>query len=252
MRSISRRVTPCIILVFLLLFFITTKEVGIHHMSEFASKPRVLVASSSVICSSEECTEKHWIRRNSFHNWMERGFEVLVLVDHQDDCEKLAETVTCVQHTCWHDSLGLPKVGCLIRDSLETYPEHIVVFTNDDISFQGLDDTIDVLNRMFDQFVAIGRRINVPLDCLLANQTRPVDDTTPLIDIDTIGCEDQRKESDAFELDYFVYKLDASVLDEYPDGFLLGTGTLDNAERFCTCVLKYSHFFKTCSQLEMG
>ena len=164
----------------------------------------------------------------------------------------LAETVTCVQHTCWHDSLELPKAGCLIRDSLETYPEHIVVFTNDDISFQGLDDTIDVLNRMFDQFVAIGRRINVPLDCLLANQTRPVDDTTPLIDIDTIGCEDQRKESDAFELDYFVYKLDASVLDEYPDGFLLGTGTLDNAERFCSCVLKYSHLFKTCSQLEMG
>lgn len=198
-----------------------------------ALRPRVLVASSSFICDSlqnKECGTKHWIRRSTFQNWIGSGFEVLVMVDHNHDCEKLPDTVACVKHDCWHASMGLPKVGCLIHDSLESHPEHIVVFTNDDISFHGLDDTIRDLDTRFDQFVALGRRTNVPLEYLWGNTTgtgTPNDDT-PLIDIHTFPSSSKEfKESDAFELDYFVFKVGASVLDEYPD-FLLGNWRWDN------------------------
>lgn len=193
---------------------------------------QVLMVSSSVLCDVEhnaDCRTKHWIRRNTFHNWISvNQFDVLIMVDHRDDCGKLPKTVMCVRHDCWHDSMGLPKVGCLIQDSIRTHPNKVVVFTNDDMSFRGLNDTIVALNDMFDEYVAVGRRTNVPLDGQYTpSLDRMLLEDAPLLDVDTIPL-DQMKESDAYELDYFVFKLQSpSVLDAYPD-FLLGNWRWDN------------------------
>lgn len=236
LRSNPRLLIPGITIVSLLLIFLANwivigGQFLVSRMTPETHRPRVLVASSSFICDSvqnKECGTKHWIRRSTFQNWIGSGFEVLIMVDHNHDCEKLPNTVACVKHECWHASMGLPKVGCLIHDSLESHPEYIVVFTNDDISFNGLDDTIRNLNTVFDQFVALGRRTNVPLEYLRGNQTGTPNDATPLIDIHTFpSSSEEFKESDAFELDYFVFKVGASVLDEYPD-FLLGNWRWDN------------------------
>lgn len=237
LRSVSRVLTLCIITVLFASIFLT-KESTFHEVSAPEVSPevppeappaepdyKVLVVTSSIMCDSKECEEKNWIRQNSFRNWRANGFDVLVLVDHLDDCEKFPEIVMCMKHDCWHDSLGLPKVGCLIQDSMKQYPEHIVVFTNDDMSFKGLDETIGALNSRFDQYAATGRRTNVPLDAVMGNKTENIYDGV-MINIDSLP-SDQLKVSTETELDYFVFRMGADVLDEYPE-FLLGNWRWDN------------------------
>lgn len=178
---------------------------------------------------------RSWVRRHSFKNWIDDGSRVLILVDHEDDCERLPDGVMCKKHDCWHDALGLPKVGCLIQDSMLDHPNELIVFTNDDIAFTGLHDTITHLTRVFDTFVAVGRRKNVPLEFLdpyiqkasvSLNGEYEYNNAYDVLDTHELMSQDF-EESTEFELDYFVFRMDPSVLDDYPD-FLLGNWRWDN------------------------
>lgn len=193
---------------------------------------RVLVATSTVICdSNKKCQDKDRARLISFKNWKMSGFEILALVDDKNHCEKLPTTVRCVQHKCHHKVLKLPMVGCLIHDSIEENSDSIIVFSNDDIYFKGLSETIRVLEHSFyGSFVAFGRRTNVPIQSFMrqtnVKDAREGKDLLSSIQIDALEQKNFKK-GDEFEVDYFVFKLQATFLDNYPE-FVFGNWRWDN------------------------
>lgn len=188
------------------------------------SDPDVVIVSSTLVCQSGQgdCAMKEWIRPHSFRNWSRLGSRILILVDHQTDCDHLPEGALCQEHDCMHKKLGIPVVKCLIQTSMRQFPGSIIVFTNDDIMFQGLDETVRVLDKAFDAFVVVGHRTNVPLDRLDYPDHAPsVIDTQDLV---RLGLKES---TNLLELDYFVFKLDQSVFEKYPD-FVLGNWRWDN------------------------
>lgn len=192
---------------------------------------RVLIATSTAICNSKNCRDKEQARRISLQNWKNSGFEVLALIDDEKNCKKLPKIVRCAQHKCHHKVLKLPMVGCMIHDSIEQHSNNIIVFANDDIYFEGLRETIRALELTFDgSFVAFGRRTNVPTEFFIqlinSKETRGGKD---LLSSDQIDLFERNffKTGDEFEMDYFVFKLQASLLDDYPE-FLFGNWRWDN------------------------
>jgi hypothetical protein len=132
-----------------------------------------------------------------------------------------------------HPSLGLPFVRCLIQTGMVQYPNSIVVFTNDDILFRDLNQTLDYLARKLGQFVAVGRRTNVPVSDLIDLDDRATveemekrESIEPAVNLDDLASRGFQ-ESRPFELDYFIFSVDHSALDDYPD-FVLGNWRWDN------------------------
>lgn len=199
------------------------------------SRPTTLIVSSTFVCEAsgnKDCLAKQWARQNSFKNWIEDGSEVLILEDHVDDCQKIPGGVTCQEHQCMQSFLGLPHVRCLIQTGMRQYPKSVVVFTNDDILFKGLNDTINFLVQNVGEFVAIGKRTNVPLLDLIdlddqdAIREFEQGSNYPSIDLEELATR-HYQQSKPFELDYFIFNIDSSTLDEYPD-FVLGNWRWDN------------------------
>jgi hypothetical protein len=201
-----------------------------------------VVISSTFVCDSagdKDCLTKQWVRKNSFKNWRETFSNILILEDHIHDCEKLPGGINCQEHQCLHPSLGFPYVKCLIQTGMVQYPKSIIVFTNDDILFRGLNETLDFLTHRLDKFVAVGRRTNVPLDDLLKiddkstiEEMEKQESAEPAVDLDYLMSRKFR-ESYPFELDYFIFGIDRSVLDGYPE-FILG---------MVVCMMKYCQYF---------
>ncbi len=189
-----------------------------------------VVISSTYVCDSagdKDCLTKQWVRKNSFKNWRESFSDILILEDHIYDCEKLPGGIPCKEHQCLHPSLGVPYVKCLIQTGMVQYPKSTIVFTNDDILFRGLNETLDFLTHRLDKFVAVGRRTNVPLkDLLNIDDKATIEEmekhysAEPAVDLDDLMSRKFR-ESFPFELDYFIFGIDRSVLDGYPE-FILG------------------------------
>lgn len=191
----------------------------------------MLVVSSVVACKElpvgAECAMKQWIHQNSFKNWKDSGFQVLILGDYESDCDNLSDDVMCQKHDCMHPNLGLPYVRCLIQTGMDKFPTSSVVFTNDDILFEGLERTVKDLKKTFGHFVALGRRTNVPLDDIIdvAKLSHGADKHF----VETKDLFSRKyKESSPWELDYFVFCLDRKLLDGYPD-FVFGNWRWDNA-----------------------
>ena len=220
-----------------LIVVIVISIINVKFIISSMKRPRrgALVVSSTFVCDSSgdrDCLVKKWVRQNSFRNWKESGSDVLILEDHIYDCDKMpSEQIECQEHHCMHSSLGLPIVKCLVQTGMDEYPDKVVVFTNDDMLFQGLNTTIDFLVRELGTFVAVGRRTNVPLLDLV-----DIDDTTieraedgsveQPIDLDDLASR-HFQESRPFELDYFIFNIDRSILDNYPE-FVLGNWRWDN------------------------
>lgn len=197
---------------------------------------KTVVVSSTFVCDSagdKDCLAKQWVRKNSFKNWGESCSDILILEDHIHDCEKIPRGIHCQEHQCLHPSLGLPYVKCLIQSGMEQYPKSTIVFTNDDILFRGLNETLDFLTDNLRQFVAVGRRTNVPLvdlidldDKATIEEMEKQESTEPAVDLDELISRNL-PESYPFELDYFIFRIDRSVLDGYPE-FVLGNWRWDN------------------------
>ena len=87
--------------------------------------------------------------------------------------------------------------------------------------------------------MAVGRRTNVPLDDLLKiddkstiEEMEKQESAEPAVDLDYLMSRKFR-ESYPFELDYFIFGIDRSVLDGYPE-FILG---------MVVCMMKYCQYF---------
>lgn len=216
--------------IFLICIVIINIKFIIYGLRRSSSSDKdILIVSSTFVCDaagSSDCATKQWVRQNSFENWRQASSDVLLLEDHESDCEKLPRGVRCQKHHCEHPSLGLPNVKCLIMMSMELYPKNVVVFTNDDILFKGLQETVNTLAKNFGQFVAVGRRTNVPLNLIITIDEISGGGSNRSVDIEELS-SGKYMESAPYELDYFVFNIDRNILEKYPD-FVLGNWRWDN------------------------
>lgn len=97
-------------------------------------------------------------------NWLQFANEVIVLVDDDHFCaefRKISRRIICWKHDCLSVHYDKPSMSCLFMTTEWLASNDLIMFSNPDIIYEGIEDTVKSLTHQFDKFVAMGVRIDL-------------------------------------------------------------------------------------------
>lgn len=186
---------------------------------------KIVTVTSGKICKDrgQACEDKAALQSLAMRNWELFSDIIIYFVDTKEECGFVRPSVECLEHQCNEVGERVPDIPCLLTKSqMLVSVNDILVFTNDDILFDGLGETLNSLER-HDAFFMSGRR-SVPSTQMhpkeLLNAFR--DSFPPKLDLI------EWKESTNCELDYFVLKVGTDMFQRFPR-FVFGNWRWDNS-----------------------
>jgi len=160
----------------------------------------------------------------AIRSWQKFGKDVILFVDEGSQCSELLTHfagLLCVQHYCMHDELKIPFVSCLLISAEAIAKTKFLMYTNADIIFSSLTESVDILNRELPHFsdgkiIGMGQRTDLDL-----NMDAPFPE-----DIMAVAKQRGVLHPD-YGIDYFLYTKGSLPLAKMPP-FLIGNSKWDN------------------------
>lgn len=170
---------------------------------------------------STDCSESH-LQQMAILGWLDVSDEVIVLVDEEDCCNelsKISSRVKCHPHNCKHAFWGKPTMPCLLHtgEALASHP--VVMFTNPDIVFSGLRETLAAAAAAHGSFLVVGGRTD--MDNTLCEEMS-VRTHTDLVHLAHMGTPHTK-----WAMDYYMFTKSSLPIASMPP-FLIGNWRWDN------------------------
>ena len=158
-------------------------------------------------------------------SWLEFADQIVLLIDDDSGCEhasRISPKITCRKHSCVHPMYGKPTMACLyaMGEALARYDT--LMYTNPDIVYSGVQDTVRTAKERLGQFTIVGRRVGIGAEPLCLQ--RKISDYKQLIEL---GHRIGRPDPNGWAMDYFIYTRNSLPVGAMPP-FLVGVWRWDN------------------------
>lgn len=170
---------------------------------------------------STNCSKNH-LQQIAISGWLDVSDEVVVLVDDAGCCNelsKISSRLQCHSHNCKHAFWGKPTMPCLLHtgEALASHP--VVIFTNPDIVFSGLRETLVAAVAAHGSFLVVGGRIDMD-DTICENMN--VRTHADLLQLAHMGTPHTK-----WAMDYYMFTKTSLPMASMPP-FLIGNWRWDN------------------------